>query len=122
MNRKRRQNVSYSGKGSFEANQEALLTGKKREPDHAAIKRHQEYQNELRHGQRLIPFLLGRAALIISGIVSAFTGFYLLLMSATIFHVVGGIGLFLFGGYLGLRGLFGKKATLDDVWWFIPWW
>ena len=100
---------------SFEKAQEEILTGKKREPDYAAIERHQDYQRDMRHGKRLIPFLLVRAAMIILGVLSAAVGFYFMLWSATWFILASGVILFLGGLFLALRGLLGKRVTLHDV-------
>ena len=115
------QRISSPNQGSFEKDQEALITGKRKEPDYEAIERHRRFQRELRHGPRLGAFLLARAAMITSGIIAALTGFYFLLMSASGVHIAGGLALLMVGIFLVLRGLVGKRMSLMDMFWFLPW-
>ena len=116
-----RQRTSSPNQGSFEKDQEALIKGKRKKPDYDAIERHRRFQRELRHGPRLGAFLLARAAMIIAGITAAVTGFYFLLMSASGVHVAGGLALLMLGIFLVLRGLVGKRVSLIDMFWFLPW-
>jgi hypothetical protein len=103
---------------SLEEAQNEILTGKKREPEHAAIKRHQNYQYEMRHGKGLICFLLVRATMIFLGVVSAAVGFYFMLWSATWFILASGLVCFFGGLFLAFRGLLGKRVTLSDVFYY----
>ena len=117
-----RQRTASPNQGSFEEDQEALIKGKRKEPDYEAIERHRRFQRELRHGPRLGAFLLARAAMITSGITAAVTGFYLLLMSATGAHIAGGLALLMVGIFLVLRGLVGTRVSFVDMFRFLPWW
>jgi len=114
--------MSSQDTDSIDQAQNEILKGEKREPDYAVIKRHQDYQYDLQHGKRLIPFLLVRAGMIILGFVSAAFGLnfilHFLIWSATWFSLTSGVVLFFGGLFLALRGLFGKSVTLGDVFYF----
>ena len=96
-------------------------SGNHRQSDRGAVERHLKHQHEMRHGQRLIPVLLARAALLVFGLSSILVGFYLLLWSASLFVIVTGIALLVLGVYLVLRGLLFRKVRLEDVLWWFPW-
>lgn len=106
---------------SFEKTQTDILSGKKKRPDYTAIKRHQDYQYELRHGQGLIPFLLARIAMIVLGVMLVLGGVSLMDWNDTWFFVIGGIVLVLGGLLLAVRGILGKRGSLLHVWYFLSW-
>ncbi|NIV18815.1 MAG: hypothetical protein GWN47_10550 [Woeseiaceae bacterium] len=97
------------------------MSGKKKRPDYAAIKRHQGYRDELRHGQGLIPFLLARIAMIVAGVTVALGGVSLMAWNPTWLFVIGGIVLILGGLLLAVRGVLGKRGRLVHVWYFLSW-
>jgi len=108
----RQQHIIDSGNDSFEKAQAALVSGKKREPDYAAIERHRKYQSELRSGQSLVRFFLGRLAMLMAGVVVIAVASQILDNSYGDFGFIAGIALLILGVYLVFAAVFSKIAGM----------
>ena len=95
---------------SFERDQTVLASGEKREPDYAAIRRHQRYQSELRKSSSVVRFFRGRVAFLLGSIAIIALGSNILDMSNGGLGSYVGVALLVLGCFLAITAVFGKHV------------